>query len=92
MTDNFFTSVKLFTDLLNLGMYATGTARQERKGFPKSIAGFTKRTMPARGTLVAKMHRSQDIAGICWMDNRPVWLLSMALGIQLTPLAQCLAG
>ena len=35
--DNFFTSVKLLEDLEKDGVYACGTARIDRKGFPPSL-------------------------------------------------------
>ena len=35
--DNFFTSEKLMKDLLNDGIYACGTARKDRKGFPSTL-------------------------------------------------------
>ena len=35
--DNFFSSVKLFEELLVDGIYACGTFRADRKGIPKAI-------------------------------------------------------
>ena len=35
--DNFFTSEKLLEDLLSDGIYACGTARKDRKGFPPTL-------------------------------------------------------
>lgn len=55
-----------------------GTVRKGRKGFPASLSGFTKANMLPRGTLVVKMHRSRRITAICWMDKKPVFLLSTA--------------
>lgn len=46
--------------------------------FPASLAGFPNTKLPDRGHLVVKMHRSRNIAAICWMDARPVFLLSTA--------------
>jgi hypothetical protein len=39
ITDNFFTSVKLHTELLKRGFFATGTVKKGLKGFPDSLAG-----------------------------------------------------
>ena len=35
--DNFFSSVALFNDLLEDGLYACGTFRRDRKGIPDDI-------------------------------------------------------
>ena len=35
--DNFFSTVKLFDDLLEDDIYACGTFRKDRKGIPKDI-------------------------------------------------------
>ena len=35
--DNFFTSVQLLEDLEEVGLYACGTARSDRSGFPPSL-------------------------------------------------------
>lgn len=78
ITDNFFTSPRLFMELLKRGFWATGTYRKTRKGFPPSLAGFSNSQLPERGHLVVKMHRSRQLAAICWMDSKPVFLLSTA--------------
>ena len=78
ITDNFFTSPRLFMALMERGFWTTGTCRKTRKGFPESLAGFPKTALPDRGHLVVKMHRSRKIAAICWMDSKPVFLLSTA--------------
>lgn len=78
VTDNFFTSPRLFMELLQRGFWATGTCRKNRKGFPASLSGFSSVDLPERGHLVVKMHRSRKIAAICWMDSKPVFLLSTA--------------
>ena len=36
-TDNYYSSPKLFADLLKKNMYATGTVRQNRKQFPEAL-------------------------------------------------------
>ena len=43
--DNFFTNVKLMEDLLADGIYACGTARKDRKGFPPALK---KAKLPTR--------------------------------------------
>ena len=78
ITDNFFTSPRLFVELMRRGFWAIGTCRKTRKGFPTSLAGFPNNHLPECGHLVVKMHRSRQIAAICWMDAKPVFLLSTA--------------
>jgi hypothetical protein len=78
ITDNFFTSVKLQLELLKRGFFSTGTVKRISKGFPPSLAGFPTQHRPQRGTLVVKMHRSWRIVAICWIDSKPIWLLSTA--------------
>ncbi|CAI7988607.1 hypothetical protein GBAR_LOCUS21 [Geodia barretti] len=39
--DNFFTSPALFMDLLQDGIYACGTVRSNRRGFPQDLKGET---------------------------------------------------
>ena len=78
VTDNFFTGVKLHMSLLQLGFFATGTVKKGSRGFPTSLAGFPKTQLPPRGTVVVKMHRSRKISAVCWVDSKPVFLLSTA--------------
>jgi hypothetical protein len=78
ITDNFFTGVKLHMSLLDRGFFATGTVKKTSRGFPSSLAGFLATQLPARGTVAAKMHRSRKIAAVCWVDSKPVFLLSTA--------------
>jgi len=78
VTDNFFTSPRLFMGLQRRGFWATGTCQKTRKGFPASLAGFANADLPERDHLVLKMHCSRKIAAICWMDSKPVFLLSTA--------------
>jgi hypothetical protein len=39
ITDNFFTNIRLHTELLRRGFYGTGTVKKVSKGFPESLAG-----------------------------------------------------
>jgi hypothetical protein len=81
VVDNFFTSVSLAMALLEQGFWMTGTYKRGSKGFPPSLAGLSSKSkvnMPPRGHLSVKMHRSRQISAVCWIDNKPVWLLSTA--------------
>ena len=55
--DNFFTSVKLFTELREVGVYATGTLRADRRGFPHDIKGSAKKGFKKKGE--CKIRRSR---------------------------------
>lgn len=61
ITDNFFTSVKLYVELLKRGFYATGIVKKGLKGFPPSLAGFPNQHRLPRGILMVKMHHSRRI-------------------------------
>lgn len=78
ITDNYFTSPKLFLELMARGFWATGTVRKTRKGFPDSLGGFPKSQLPERGSLVVRMHRDRNMCAAMWMDSKPVFLLSCA--------------
>jgi hypothetical protein len=41
--DNYYTSPQLFCDLFQLGTYATGTVRQNRRGIPQSLKDYQLR-------------------------------------------------
>lgn len=75
--DNFFTSVQLCMSLMERGFWMTGTVKKGSRGFPTSLGGLSKKShLPPRGTLMVKMHRNRQVAAVCWIDNKPVWLLS----------------
>ena len=67
----FFTSVKLYVELLNRDFYATGTVKKGSKGFPPLLACFSNQHRPPRGTFVVKMHHSRQIVTIAWIDSKP---------------------
>jgi hypothetical protein len=81
VTDNYYFSIKLFTTLLERGFYATGTVKKGSKGYPPSLAGIPAAHCPPRGILVVKMHRSQKIVAMVWMDSKPMWLFSTAVNL-----------
>jgi len=73
--DNFYTSLQLIKDLFQNGIQATGTAADNRKGFPLSMkGGKTWARKKERGSI----RWARD--GVClaqqWKDNRPVTILS----------------
>ena len=73
--DHFYTSVKLVKDLLSFGVPATGTASDNRKGFPDSMK---KGTLWARKKERGNMKWERDGVFLAqqWKDNRVVTILS----------------
>nr|XP_039248218.1 piggyBac transposable element-derived protein 4-like isoform X3 [Styela clava] len=69
--DNFYTSPDLFASLLERGVYACGTMRPNRKGFPKdlSINDSNKRGF-------SDWRASGELLAQSWLDNRAVYFLS----------------
>ena len=47
--DNFFTSVRLFHELHESGIYATGTLRADWKGFPEDLKEKARKGLKERG-------------------------------------------
>jgi hypothetical protein len=75
--DNYFSSVGLFTEMAERGIYATGTMRSNRVGIPeefKDTKSFNGRA--TQGELEWRMHDSRGIGCVLWKDKRPVLLLS----------------
>jgi hypothetical protein len=78
VTDRFFTSPRLFDDLLKRGFLATGTIMHNRVGMPLALGRYHN-NHGVRGGMIAKMHRSRRIADAVWFDGVPVYLLSTSL-------------
>jgi hypothetical protein len=75
-TDNYFTSVPLFMDLLEHGIMATGTLRANRKYVPKSLFAKKVTKKQAIGSIDYRMHEAGKICCAVWKDKQPVVLLS----------------
>jgi hypothetical protein len=78
--DNFFSSPKLFLELAEKNIWCTGTIRQNKVGWPKELADYSKSKAwtRLRGNFCS-FHHGQLIASI-WMDNQVVPFLSTAMG------------
>jgi hypothetical protein len=75
-TDNFFTSVPLFLDLLENGTMATGTLRTTRKYVPKAMFAKTITKWKEIGWVDYRMHREGKVCCAVWKDKQTVLLLS----------------
>ena len=74
--ENYFTSAKLFEELLRNGTYAMGTMHINYVGIPQEIQNTRDFNRQAQGTLAWKMHKSLCMASVIWKDKRLVVFLS----------------
>ncbi len=70
--DNYFTSPKLFEDLLSNNIFACGTVRVNRKGFPPSLKA--KNVIKQRGE--SKILQKEGTVAVAWRDKRIVNFLA----------------
>jgi hypothetical protein len=76
ITDNFFTSVPLYLDLLENGIMATGTLRANRKYVPRSMYAKKITKKKTLGWVDYRMHEEGKICCMVWKDKQAVQLLS----------------
>jgi hypothetical protein len=69
--DNLFTSVRLMKHLLRKGLYACGTMRDNRKGYPQELKNATRLQHGE-----AKMKQDGNLVACCWRDKKNVNFLS----------------
>lgn len=69
--DNYFTSVQLMQDLLADRIYACGTVRMNRRGFPDDLKG---RLHLQRGQSMTR--QKGNLTASVWQDKKPVAFLS----------------
>ena len=81
--DNYYTSPYLFEKLFYYDIYATGTARVNRSGYPKSLKKQQLPKKPARG-YYKHVSKGPMTAGV-WYDRRYVHFLSTASPPLLSP-------
>lgn len=72
--DNFYTSPQLLLDLLDKGIYCTGTVRTNRTGFPVSLIPPTKSMNP--GTYRFATACGNKLTAVWWRDRRDVFMMS----------------
>lgn len=73
--DNFFSSVKLAEDLLEDDIYSCGTARANRKEFPKDLAVSNPRVKRLRQG-EALFLRKNNVVATAWKDKKVVHFIS----------------
>uniref|UniRef100_A0A672JWH4 PiggyBac transposable element-derived protein domain-containing protein n=1 Tax=Sinocyclocheilus grahami TaxID=75366 RepID=A0A672JWH4_SINGR len=71
--DNFYTSPKLLTDLIDMGYGACGTYRDYRKNSPQNAANSLTKNSP-RGSI--RWIRNGPLVFVKWMDTREVSVCS----------------
>ena len=75
--DNFFSSFQLFSDLLQKGIYACGTIRSNRRGFPPELSSFLRKGLPQRGDSVTlQSQKNLQLTVSVWQDTKPVTVSS----------------
>ena len=72
--DNFYSSPKLFIDLLEKEVYCTGTIRTNRKMFPKELIPNTK--MKPGSFRFASAEKPRELLAVYWRDRRDVYVMS----------------
>ena len=72
--DNFFTGVQLMKDLLAKGLYACGTVRACRKGFPPALK--KPATVRNRGDFKILQLGDSNLVATVWKDKKLVYHLS----------------
>ena len=72
--DNFYSSTTLFIDLLQKGIYCTGTVRTNRKGFPSALIP-PQQIHASRLVQVCIIDR-QSTAAVWWKDRKDVFVIS----------------
>ena len=70
----FFTSVELFNSLLDDGIYACGTLKSNRRGYPAEFKKYLKKGLGKRGKSIQLKDGNKVFA--LWQDNKVVTMLS----------------
>lgn len=73
--DNFFTSLPLFHELKQNGIFACGTYRTNRTGFPPELSNADGQVKQMKRGDTLFRHKS-DTTAVVWMDRKPVHVVS----------------
>ena len=76
--DNYFTGIPLFKELLNDGLYACGTIKSNRKGWPSA---FHPKLLKNQDDYQVRQLGKTNLVATCWHDKRQV----NVLGTNSTP-------
>jgi hypothetical protein len=88
--DNFFTSINLLEDLYANGLYACGTVRLNRKGFPKYLK--KSEAIKKRGDCKILQKEGTNLTASVWRDKKNVYHLSTLSDPKLQMQAQRRVG
>ena len=83
--DNFYSSPRLFSDLYDKGCMATGTVRENRKGFPSGLANSMIKK-EVRGSI--RWFRKENLVFLKWRDTKDVCALSTSYAVGRTGLKE----
>ena len=68
--DNFFTGIDLLLDLLRRKIYACGTMRSDRRGFPTTLKSVMKKGLFQRGD--SNSVQNGNLVITIWQDTKPI--------------------
>ena len=72
--DNYFSSVDLLLDLFRAGLYACGTLRTNRKGFPSQLKTPAQKELKEWGE--SKTYKNGNLTVAVWQDNKHVTIIA----------------
>ena len=76
VTDNYFSSIRLFFELANMEIYATSTMWANQIGLPQRLKDLKSWRRCDQDTIDWQMHSSHAISCVVWRDKKPVLLIS----------------
>ena len=82
--DRFYTSLPSMIQLRSIGLFCCGTIMQNKKGFPNivKIKSNEQVSMGTTRTATTSLGSMGKLCAVCWMDTKPVYLLSCGLEVK----------